>query len=124
MKVYMNPSGFKSIDYAKVEEMNAWLRHPVLGDPSFDTFEKLGETVHKSEPPHEWAVNGSLFRDPADGAWYLFAGMYPYGYSMEKHGGKTIFSDFRIYKSDDAGNTWRDMGNGFKKGFSFNGYTV
>lgn len=64
-------------DYAKKEHYLSWLRHPVLGDPSFDTFEKLGETVHKSQPPYEWAVNGSLFRDPKDGACYLFAGYMP-----------------------------------------------
>lgn len=49
-------------DYAKTEHMEKWLRHPVLGDPSFDTFERIG-IVHRSEPPYEWAVNGSIFRD-------------------------------------------------------------
>ena len=64
-----------------MENMNVWLRHPVLSDPSFDTFEKLGETVHQSEPPYKWAVNGSLFCDPADGAWYYFSGLYGKGYN-------------------------------------------
>ena len=31
------------MDYAKMERREAWLRHPVLGDPSFDAFEKLGD---------------------------------------------------------------------------------
>ena len=105
-------------DYAKMENMNTWLRHPVLGDPSFDAFEKLGDTVHRSEPPYEWAVNGSLFCDPADGAWYLFAGLYGYGY----HTG--VKSDFKIYKSIDRGASWQDLGKGFPDGFCFDGYST
>ena len=58
-------------DYAKALRQQAWLRHPSLGDPSFDAFEKIGDTVHRSRPPYEWAVNGSLFRDPPTGDWYL-----------------------------------------------------
>lgn len=61
------------INYAKVDHMNAWLRHPVPGDPSFDTFERLGDAVHVSKPPYEWAVNGSVFCD-FDGTWYYYAG--------------------------------------------------
>ena len=102
----------KSIDYAKTEHMAAWLRHPVLGDPSFDTFEKLGGTVHTSSPPYEWAVNGSLFRDPADGAWYCFAGLYPAGYNADNG----LF-DFMIYCSRDEGKTWECLGEGFQRGF-------
>jgi len=113
----------KSIDYAKTEHMAAWLRHPVLGDPSFDTFEKLGGTVHTSSPPYEWAVNGSLFRDPADGAWYYFAGLYPAGYNADNG----LF-DFIIYRSRDEGKTWEHLGRGFDEdvssGFRFDGYDV
>ena len=105
-----------SADYAKQENMNAWLRHPVLGDPSFDAFEKLGATVHQSEPPFEWAVNGSLFCDPVDGAWYYYAGLYGYGYGRRM--------DFQIYKSNDKGKSWQDLGKGFfPDGFCFDGYT-
>ena len=105
-----------AFDYAKMKNMDAWLRHPVLGDPSFDTFEKLGETVHQSAPPYEWAVNGSLFCDPVDGAWYYFAGLYGRGYKGRM--------DFQIYKSADKGKSWRDLGNGFPDGFCFDGYSV
>jgi len=108
----------REYDYAKMTNMSAWLRHPVLGDPSFDTFEKLGETVHRSEPPYEWAVNGSLFCDPADGAWYYFAGLYGHGYNTN------VRSDFKIYKSINEGKSWQDMGKGFPDGFCFEGYTV
>ena len=103
----------REYDFAKMENMVAWLRHPILGDPSFDTFTKLGETVHRSQPPYEWAVNGSLFRDPADGAWYYFAGLYGYWYE-----GKM---DFVIYKSTDAGASWENLGHGFSEGFYFDG---
>ena len=108
----------RELDYAKAENMEAWLRHPVLGDPSFDTFEKLGETVHQSVPPYEWAVNGSLFCDPADGTWYYFAGIYGHGYNTN------VKSDFIIYKSTDAGKTWQNLGKGFADGFCFDGYST
>lgn len=52
---------------------------PGAWDPSFDTFEKLGDTVHRPRRPMSWAVNGSLFRD-FDGSWYYYAGLYSYGY--------------------------------------------
>jgi len=102
--------------------MDAWMRHPILGDPSFDTFEKWGPTVHVSQPPYEWAVNGSLFRDPADSAWYYFAGLYPFGYGLDERDGKTDYCDFRIYKSADQGRSWQDLGWGFERGFRFDGY--
>ena len=110
----------KAMDYAKTDHMGAWLRHPVLGDPSFDTFGKLGETVHRSAPPYEWAVNGSLFRDPADGAWYCFAGLYREGYRVDP----AHPTDFLIYRSRDGGATWENLGRGFPDGFRFEGYAV
>lgn len=106
-------------DYAKIENMDGWLRHPVLGDPSFDTFERLGDTVHHSEPPYEWAVNGSLFRD-FDDTWYYYAGLYPYGY-VSKGEEK---SHFKIYRSCDRGKTWEDLGRGLDIGFRFEGDNV
>lgn len=104
-------------DYAKMSHMNSWLRHPVLGDPSFDTFERLGDTVHRSEPPYEWAVNGSLFRD-FDDTWYYYAGLYAHGYS-----GK-MPSRFKIYRSSDRGTTWEDLGWGLDTGYVFEGNAV
>ena len=104
-------------DYAKTENMNFWLRHPVLGDPSFDTFERIGDTVHVSEPPYEWAVNGSIFRD-FDGAWYYYAGLYHSGY------GRGEPSRFKIYKSVDRGQSWEDLGYGFNDKFRFEGNTA
>jgi hypothetical protein len=43
------------LDYAKTVNMGAWLRHPVLGDPSLD------------------------------GAWYYFAGIYGYDAPADSH---------------------------------------
>lgn len=101
------------MDYAKAEKREAWLRHPVLGDPSFDAFEKVGETVHVSQPPYEWAVNGSIFRDPKTGFWYYFAGLYPYGYvSPPENPG--LQSHFIIYRSMDKGESWECLGPGFE----------
>jgi len=116
----------ETVDYAKIENMGAWLRHPVLGDPSFDTFEKLGATVHVSEPPYDWAVNSSIFRDPVGGAWYYFAGLYPYGYVSPKNenGTRDLPAHFIIYTSDDEGASWRKVGKGFPDGFCFEGYPV
>lgn len=99
-------------DYAKMDHMNSWLRHPVLGDPSFDPFERLGETVHRSEPPYEWAVNGSLFRD-FDDTWYYYAGLYSFGYACK------MPSRFRIYRSRDRGASWEDLGWGLDTGYVF-----
>ena len=102
-------------DYAKAENSGFWLRHPVLGDPSFDTFQKIGSTVHKSEPPYEWAVNGSLFCDQKDGALYYYAGLYGFGYrKMEKHS-----AHFIIYKSIDKGHTWECIGPGLSEEIAF-----
>lgn len=104
-------------DYAKTAHMDAWLRHPVLGDPSFDTFQRLGETVHRSEAPYEWAVNGSIFRDH-DGTWYYYAGLYAHDY------GAAMPARFRIYRSADQGLHWEDLGWGFEEGFCFDGDTA
>lgn len=101
-------------DYAKISHMNAWLRHPVLGDPSFDTFERLGDTVLRGEPPYEWPVNGSLFCD-FDGTWYYYTGLYGYGYLGD------LPSRFRIFRSYDKGEHWEDLGWGMEEGFVFDG---
>lgn len=101
------------MDYAKKEQREAWLRHPVLGDPSFDAFEKVGDTVHVSEPPYEWAVNGSIFRDPKTGFWYYYAGLYPYGYVAPPEN-PGLQPHFIIYRSMDKGGSWECLGQGFE----------
>ncbi|MBM7567379.1 hypothetical protein [Paenibacillus sacheonensis] len=105
-------------DYAKTALRDSWLRHPVLGDPSFDTFERIGDAVHTSQPPFEWAVNGSLFRDPKDGAWYYYAGLYPLGYALIPDDTCHIV----IYRSTDEGASWTSLGRAFEPGFMFEGH--
>jgi hypothetical protein len=106
------------MDYAKKANAAHWLRHPIIGDPSFDAFEKTG-TIHRSSPPFEWAVNGSLFAD-FDGIWYLYAGLYPEGYRVDPDAP----SHFIIYRSADKGKNWVCLGEGFEKGFRFDGHAV
>lgn len=106
-------------DYAKFANAERWLRHPAMGDPSFDTFEKTGDTVHISKPPYEWTVNGSLYED-TDGAWYLYAGLYPWGYA-HKDGAS---SHAEIYRSTDKGATWENIGDALKLGFTFEGWKL
>lgn len=101
------------IDYALAENRERWLRNPVLGDPSFDTFERVGGPVHVSEPPYEWAVNGSLYRD-FDDAWYCYCGLYHTGYAITP---ELDPSYFVIYRSRDRGASWEYLGRGFEKGF-------
>lgn len=108
------------MDYAKKENWKGLMRHPVLGDPSFDTFEKLGDTVHRSQPPMSWAVNGSLFCD-FDGSWYYYAGLYNYGYTC---GEGEPYSHFIIYRSRDKGQSWECLGDPFETGFVFEGHKV
>lgn len=58
----------RATDFARSVHVDAWLRHPVYGDPSFDAFERLpGNPIHRGAPPFEWPVNGFLFRDPVSG---------------------------------------------------------
>ena len=73
----------EAVDFAQQAQMDAWLRHPVLGEPSFDAFERTaGNPVVRGAAPYEWPVNGSLFRDPVSGNWYLYVGHYCEGYKI------------------------------------------
>jgi len=91
------------VDYASPEWLDAWLHHPVVGDPSFDTFvRRTGNPVVAGRPPYEWTVNGSLFIDPPTGDWYLYVGLYPRGYWPP--GG------CQCLVSHDRGRTWTDLG--------------
>ena len=91
------------IDYAEPDQVHAWLHHTVVGDPSFDSFERWpGNPVLTGKPPYEWTVNGSLFLDPPTGHWYLYVGLYPRGYWPP--GGCQAF------RSRDRGKAWEDLG--------------
>ena len=108
------------IDYAESRHADAWLRHPVLGDPSFDAFERLpGNPIHRGTPDFAWPVNGFLVVDPPSGHWYVYVGEY-----MENYGGGT--SRCVLRRSRDRGRTWEDLGpvlTGDAGAFDRNGHT-
>lgn len=91
-------------DYAAARHASAWLRHPVYGDPSFDSFERRrGNPVHRGSFPFEWPVNGFLFLDPVSGDWFIYIGEYGKGYM-------TPPSRCVLYRSSDQGRTWSKVG--------------
>ncbi len=107
------------IDYAHGAQREAWLRHPVYGDPSFDAFDRLpGNPAITGAPPLEWPVNGFLFEDPASGAWYLYAGRYAEGYALGP--GKRMICT--VARSTDGGANWEELGPIFQDdAFRFEG---
>ncbi|MFX0100480.1 MAG: hypothetical protein ACFFCS_12980 [Candidatus Hodarchaeota archaeon] len=69
------------INFASKEHRESWIHHPVIGDPSWDAFEREpGNPIHVGHEPYEWTVNGFLFRDPVSQAWHSYIGLYPKGY--------------------------------------------
>ncbi len=69
------------VDYAARAHVDDWCHHPVLGDPSWDTFEREpGNPIHHGREPYWWPVNGTLFHDPVSGRWYAYVSVYPRGY--------------------------------------------
>ena len=52
----MNPSS--PLEAAHRQAGSLWLHHPVLGDPSFDTFQRAAcNPIHSGYPRFEWPVN-------------------------------------------------------------------
>ena len=91
-------------NYAHAHHVDAWLRHPVYGDPSFDAFERVpGNPIHRGAPPYEWPVNGFLFHDPVSGNHYAYVGDYTLGYL-----GKP--SRCVLYRSTDGAKSWKNLG--------------
>ncbi len=109
-----------SVDYASSAHVDAWLRHPVYGDPSFDSFERLpGNPVHRGTPEFGWPVNGFLFLDPKSGHWFIYVGEYKVGYG----GGR---SRCLLYRSTNLGKSWENLGpvvQGDSTMFDRNGHT-
>lgn len=92
------------VDYAEARHVDDWLRHPVYGDPSFDSFARsAANPVQRGTPPFEWPVNGFYFEDPVKGGRYLFVGEYGRGYMKPP-------SRCRLHRSTDGGKTWVDLG--------------
>jgi hypothetical protein len=96
-----------TVDYAQAAQREDWLRHPTLGDPSCDSFERIGGSVLSGTPGLEWPVNGSLAVDPVDGAWYLYAGRYPKGYDFLP---PPHHMQCGIFRSRDRGTSWESLG--------------
>lgn len=70
-------------DYAVSTQVDAWLHHPVVGDVSFDSFERAeGNPILQGAPPMAWPVNGFLFHDPVSGRDYAYVGEYASGYAL------------------------------------------
>jgi hypothetical protein len=96
------------LDYAALPQKDSWLRHPIYGDPSFDTFQRHpGNPIRVGGPPHEWPVNGFLFHDPVSGNRYVYVGLYAEGYAMLKERGSM---GCVAYRSTDDGATWAYVG--------------
>ena len=91
-------------DYAEASHAHDWLRHPVYGDPSFDSFQRLpGNPICRGTAPFDWPVNGFLFPDPRSGNWYVFIGDYAKGYLSPP-------SRCILYRSANRGRTWANLG--------------
>ena len=108
-------------DYAESRYVDLWLRHPVFGDPSFDSFERVpGNPILTGAPPFDWPVNGFFFADPTSGNWYIYVGDYARGYWGPPP------SRCILYCSTDFGQTWENLGtvlHGDPQLFDKNGHT-
>jgi hypothetical protein len=102
---------------------DAWLRHPILGDPSFDAFQRLpGNPLVRGEAPFRWPVNGFLFIDPVSSHWYAYVGFYLEGYDLGP--GKPP-AHCRVFQSANRGACWTALGPIFADpDFRFEGDTV
>ena len=90
-------------DYAEPRQVDQWLRHPVYGDPSFDSFERMpGNPIHRGIQGLEWPVNGFLFLDSMSGNWYVYVGEYGMGYGNAPNWRCTL------YRSTDRGRSWKN----------------
>lgn len=108
-------------DFAEVRNKDAWLRHPVLGDPSFDAFIRVpGNPIYRGAAPREWPVNGFLLEDPQGGGLLAYVGRYPRDYKI---GPGHAPADCVVLRSQDDGHTWREIGPVFVGDFAFAGET-
>lgn len=68
-------------DLAQAKFRERWLHHPIVGDPSWDTFQREpGNPIYVGKAPFVWPVNGFLFRDPPSNRWYVYVALCPRGY--------------------------------------------
>ena len=92
-------------DYAESRYVDQWLRHPVYGDPSFDSFQRVpGNPICRGIKGLEWPVNGFLFLDPMSANWYIYVGEYGINY------GNVPNCRCSVYRSADHGRSWKNLG--------------
>lgn len=92
-----------TVDFASSPARTRWLHHPVLGDPSWDAFERESPLpMFQGSPPLEWPVNGFLFLDPKSQCWYAYISQYPRGYWGLGAGTRLL--------REDAPGVWTDLG--------------
>jgi uncharacterized protein len=103
-------------DFALLPQKDSWLRHPVLGDPSFDNFERYEKNpIERGTPPFNWPVNGFYFEDPVSGNEYVYVGEYHTGYALGEDKNKSeIGRSCMVYCSEDKGKTWKFKGPVFR----------
>ena len=95
-------------DAAHQRACSLWLHHPVIGDPSFDTFERAAcNPIHSGYPRFEWPVNDFLLRDPHTGDFLAYITEYPRGYWPGSDG---TYIREAGYRSRDNGQTWESLG--------------
>jgi len=100
---YDATGAYEMIDLASPQYRSLWLSHPVLGDASYDAFERVpGNPIFRGAPPYEWPVNGALFQDPRSGYLYAYISEYPRGYWPA--------GPCRALRSRDGGVSWEDLG--------------
>ncbi len=104
--------GADVVDYALGVHADAWLTHPVLGEASFDNFERAkGNPLCRGKSPYEWPVNGFLYSDPESGKWFAYVGNYREGYRPDPEAP----SYCSVYRSVDRGASWEFLGPALAK---------
>lgn len=99
-------------DLALGQHADVWHRHPILGDPSYDSFVRHSDKPFvRGKAPLRWPVNGFLFEDPVSRNWYAYVGYYLEGYDIGP--GRPI-THCRIWKSTDRGGSWSEVGPLFR----------
>lgn len=97
------------LNAAHLSSKNLWLHHPVIGDASFDDFERLPcNPIHTGYEKFEWPVNDFLLCEEATGDFYAYITEYPYGY-WGRPDGSTYIRETG-YRSADSGKSWQLIG--------------
>lgn len=103
-------------DYARSACVDDWLHHPVIGDPSWDSFEREpGNPILTGDATFAWPVNGTLMRDPVSGLWYAYVSVYPRGYWPPPPANTRVLREVRSGVWEDAGLVFGDNAPPFVK---------